>query len=84
MNKYEECLFYYIMEHEWPHLLGQEGYRLLAEHRDEALEALEQTFTAEQRVLYLTYEAKYNASYSAEMRHLFHKAFRLGLHLSRL
>ena len=35
MNKYEECLFYYIMEHEWPHLLGQEAYRLLAERRDE-------------------------------------------------
>ena len=84
MNKYEECLFYYIMEHEWPHLLGQEAYRLLAERRDEALEALIKTFTPEQRQLYLTYEAKYNAAYSAEMRHLFHKAFRLGLHLARL
>ena len=59
-------------------------YRLLAESRDAALEALEQTFTAEQKELYLTYEAKYNAAYSAEMRHLFHKSFRLGLHLARL
>ena len=55
----------------------------MAESRDAALEALEQTFTAEQKELYLTYEAKYNAAYSAEMRHLFHKSFRLGLHLAR-
>ena len=34
MNKYEECLFYYIMEHEWPGLLEQEAYRLLAERID--------------------------------------------------
>ena len=84
MNKYEECLFYYIMEHEWPHLLGQEGYRLLAERRDEALEALIKTFTPEQRRLYIAYEPCCNAVSSAEMQYLFHKAFSLGLHLTRL
>ena len=84
MNQYEECLFYYIMEHEWPHLLGQEGYRLLAEHRDEALEALAATFTPEQRRLYMAYEPRCNAVSSAELEYLFHKSFRLGLHLARL
>ena len=83
MNAYEEYLYCYIMDSKFQSLQRQEAYRLLAESRDEALEALEQTFTAEQRELYLTYEAKYNAAYSAEMRHLFHKSFRLGLHLAR-
>ena len=83
MNAYEEYLYCYIMDNKFQSLRRKEAYRLLAESRDAALEALEQTFTAEQRVLYLTYEAKCNAAYSAEMRHLFHKAFRLGLHLAR-
>ena len=83
MNAYEEYLYCYIMDNKFESLRQKEAYQLLAESRDAALEALEQTFTAEQRVLYLTYEAKYNAAYSAEMRHLFHKAFRLGLHLAR-
>ena len=56
MNKYEECLFYYIMEHEWPDLLEQEAYQVLAESRDEALNALTETFTPEQRELYETLE----------------------------
>ena len=84
MEKYEQCLFYYIMEHEWPGLLKEEVYRLLAERLDEALNALIATFTPEQRRLYMTYEPRYNAACSAEMRHLFHKSFRLGLHLARL
>ena len=83
MNAYEEYLYCYIMDNKFQSLRRQEVYRLLAESRDAALEALEQTFTAEQKELYLTYEAKYNAAYSAEMRHLFHKSFRLGLHLAR-
>ena len=84
MNQYEECLFYYIMEHEWPGLLGQEAYRLLAESRDEALNALIATFTPEQRRLYMAYEPQCNAASSAELEYLFHKAFSLGLHLARL
>ena len=84
MNQYEECLYYYIMEHVWPGLLGQEAYRLLAERRDEALNALTETFTPEQRRLYMTYEPRYNAACSAEMQYLFHKSFILGLHLARL
>ena len=83
MEKYEECLFYYIMEHEWPHLLGQEAYRLLAERRDEALEALIKTFTPEQRQLYMAYEPRCNAACSAELEYLFQKGFRLGLRLAR-
>ena len=83
MNQYEECLFYYIMEHEWPHLLGQEAYRLLAERRDEALEALIKTFTPEQRQLYMAYEPRCNAACSAELEYLFQKGFRLGLRLAR-
>ena len=84
MNQYEECLFYYVMEHEWPDLLEQEAYCLLAEGRDEALNALIATFTPEQRRLYMTYEPRYNAACSAEMQYLFHKSFILGLHLARL
>ena len=84
MNQYEECLFYYIMEHEWPGLLEQEAYRLLAERRDEALNALTETFTPEQRRLYLAYEPRSNAASSAELEYLFHKSFILGLHLARL
>ena len=84
MNKYEECLFYYIMEHEWPGLLEQEAYQVLAGSRDEALNALTETFTPEQRRLYMTYEPRYNAACSAEMQYLFHKSFILGLHLARL
>ena len=83
MNAYEEYLYCYIMDNKFESLRQKEAYQLLAESRDAALEALEQTFTAEQKELYLTYEAKYNAAYSAEMRHLFHKAFRFGLHLAR-
>ena len=83
MNKYEECLFYYIMGHEWPDLLEQEAYRLLAERRDEALNALTETFTPEQRRLYMAYEPRCNAASSAELEYLFHKSFRLGLHLTR-
>ena len=83
VNKYEECLFYYIMEHEWPDLLEQEAYQVLAESRDEALKALTETFTPEQRRLYMAYEPRCNAACSAEMRHLFHKSFHLGLHLAR-
>ena len=83
MNAYEEYLYCYIMDNKFESLRQKEAYQLLAESRDAALEALEQTFTAEQKELYLTYEAKCNAAYSAEMRHLFHKAFRLGLHLAR-
>ena len=84
MNQYEECLFYYIMEHEWPDLLKQEAYRLLAERRDEALNALTETFTPEQRRLYRAYEPRNNAASSAELEYLFHKSFILGLHLARL
>ena len=84
MNQYEECLFYYIMEHEWSGLLEQEAYRLLAERRDEALNALTETFTPEQRRLYRAYEPQCNAVCSAELEYLFHKAFHLGLHLARL
>ena len=84
MNEYEECLFYYIMEHEWPDLLEQEAYQVLAESRDEALHALTETFTSEQRRLYMAYEPRCNAACSAEMQYLFHKSFRLGLHLARL
>ena len=65
MNQYEECLFYYVMEHEWPDLLKQEAYCLLAEGRDEALNALIATFTPKQRRLYMTYEPRYNAACSA-------------------
>ena len=83
MNKYEECLFYYIMEHELPGLLGQEGYRLLAERRDEALEALTATFTPAQRRLYRDYEPRCNAVSSVELQYLFHKGFHLGLRLAR-
>ena len=82
MTEYEEYLYCYIMDNKFQSLRRKEAYRLLAESRDAALEALEQTFTAEQKELYLTYEAKYNAAYSAEMRHLFHKALHLGLHLA--
>ena len=84
MEKYEQCLFYYIMEHEWPGLLKEEVYRLLAERRDEALNALIATFTPEQRRLYMAYEPRYNAACSAEMQYLFHKSFILGLNLARL
>ena len=84
MEKYEECLFYYIMEHEWPGLMEQEAYQVLAGSRDEALNALTETFTPEQRRLYMTYEPRYNAACSAEMQYLFHKTFCLGLHLARL
>ena len=84
MNKYEECLFYYIMEHELPGLWGQEAYRVLAESRDEALEALTATFTPEQRRLYRDYEPRCNAASSAELQYLFHKGFHLGLRLARL
>ena len=84
MEKYEECLVYYIMEHEWPGLMEQEAYQVLAESRDEALNALTETFTPEQRRLYMTYEPRYNAACSAEMQYLFHKTFCLGLHLARL
>ena len=84
MNKYEECLFYYIMEHEWPGLLEQEAYRLLAERRDEALNTLTETFTPEQRRRYRAYEPRSNAASSAELEYLFHKSFILGLHLARL
>ena len=52
MNKYEECLFYYIMEHEMPGLWEQGAYQVLSESRDEALEALTATFTPAQRRLY--------------------------------
>ena len=84
MNQYEEYLFYYVMEHEWPDLLKQEAYCLLAEGRDEALNALIATFTPKQRRLYRAYEPRSNAASSAELEYLFHKAFRLGLHLARL
>ena len=84
MNQYEECLFYYIMEHEWPDLLEREAYRLLAERRDAALNALTETFTPEQRQLYMAYEPQCNAALSAELEYLFQKGFRLGLHLARL
>ena len=84
MEKYEECLFYYIMEHEWPGLMEQEAYQVLAGSRDEALNALTETFTPEQRRLYMTYEPRYNAACSAEMQYLFHKSFILGLNLARL
>ena len=48
-----------------------------------AEEALLGTFTPEQRRLYMAYEPRCNAACSAEMRHLFHKSFHLGLHLAR-
>ncbi len=83
MNKYEECLFYYIMEHEMPGLWEQAAYQVLAESRDEALEALTATFTPAQRRLYRDYEPRCNAVSSAELQYLFHKGFHLGLHLTR-
>lgn len=67
MNKYEECLFYYIMEHEMPGLWEQAAYQVLAESRDEALEALTATFTPAQRRLYRDYEPRCNAVSSAEL-----------------
>ena len=84
MNKYEECLFYYIMEHEMPGLWEQGAYQVLAESRDDALEALTATFTPAQRRLYRDYEPRCNAVSSAELQYLFHKGFHLGLRLARL
>ena len=84
MNAYEEYLYCYIMDNKFQSLRRQEAYRLLAERRDEALNALIATFTPEQRRLYMTYEPRYNAACSAEMQYLFHKSFILGLHLARL
>ena len=84
MNAYEEYLYCYIMDNKFQSLRRQEAYRLLAERRDEALNALIATFTPEQRRLYMTYEPRYNAACSAEMQYLFHKYFILGLHLARL
>ena len=83
MNAYEEYLYCYIMDNKFQSLRRQEAYRLLAESRDEALNALTETFTPEQRRLYMAYEPRCNAACSAEMRHLFHKSFHLGLHLAR-
>ena len=83
MNKYEECLFYYIMEHEMPGLWEQAAYQVLAESRDEALEALTATFTPAQRRVDRDYEPRGNPVSSAELQYLFHKGFRLALRLAR-
>ena len=83
MNAYEEYLYCYIMDNKFESLRQKEAYRLLAERRDEALNALTETFTPEQRRLYMAYEPRCNAASSAELEYLFHKSFRLGLHLTR-